>query len=69
MVHAENLRELVLYQKHNVSHEKFGRDAADLIAAIKTVLGDRRGPRPWRAIAIAGVIGLALTGALLGYTL
>jgi hypothetical protein len=55
-------------QKHNIVHESFGRDAAELIAAIKLVLGDRRGHRPWRAIAIATVIGLLLTAALLGYS-
>jgi hypothetical protein len=64
----ENIRELVLYQKHNIAHETFGRDAADLVAALKTVLSDRRAPRPWRAIAIAALIGLLLTAALLGYS-
>jgi TIR domain/Sel1 repeat len=63
----ENIRDLVLYQKHNIAHESFGRDAAHLIAALKTLLRERRAPRPWRAIAAAAVIGLALTGALLGY--
>jgi hypothetical protein len=64
----ENIRELVLYQKHNIVHESFGRDAAELVAVIKLVLGDRRKHRPWRAIAIAAVIGLLLTAALLGYS-
>ena len=63
----ENIRELVLYQKHNIAHETFGRDAAELVAALKVVLSDRRPPRPWRAIAIAALIGLLLTAALLGY--
>ena len=64
----ENIRDLVLYQKHNIAHETFRRDAADLVAALKTVLRDRRGPRPWRAIAAAtvGVVGLVLAVALLG---
>jgi TIR domain-containing protein len=61
----ENIRDLVLYQKHNVAHESFGRDAAHLIAALQSLLHERRGP--WRAIAVTGVSGLALTGVLLGY--
>jgi hypothetical protein len=63
----ENIRDLVLYQKHNIAHESFGRDAAHLIAVLKSLLRERRGPRPWPAIAITGVIGLALTGVLLVY--
>ena len=63
----ENIRDLVLYQKHNIAHETFGRDAADLVAALKTVLGARRGPRPWRAIAATGFVGLVLAGAAIGY--
>jgi TIR domain len=62
----EDIRELVLYQKHNIAHETFGRDAKDLVAAIKTVLASRRGPSPWRTIAAMGVIGLALVGISLG---
>src|SRR5882672_10170566 len=61
----ENIRDLVLYQKHNIAHESFGRDAAHLIAALQSLLRKRRGP--WRAIAAAGVSGLALAGVLLGY--
>src|SRR5712664_3125589 len=63
----ENIRDLVLYQKHNIAHESFGRDAAHLIAALQSLLRERRGPRHWRAIAVAGASGLALTGVLLGY--
>jgi hypothetical protein len=63
----ENIRDLVLYQKHNIAHESFGRDAAHLIAALQYLLRERRGPRPWRAIAVTGASGLALTGVLLGY--
>lgn len=64
----ENMRDLVLYQKHNIAHESFGRDAAHLIAALQSLLRKRRGPRHWRAIAVAGASGLALTGVLLGWT-
>jgi hypothetical protein len=62
----ENMRELALYQKHNIAHESFARDAAELTAAIKTVLNAKRGVRPWRTVAVAAVIGLAITAALLG---
>jgi len=63
----ENIRDLVLYQKHNIAHETFGRDAADLVASLRLVLRARRGPRPWRAIAAAAVVALMLAGAALGY--
>ena len=63
----ENIRDLVLYQKHNIAHESFGRDAAHLIAALQSLLRERRGPRRWRAIAVAGVSVLALIGVLMGY--
>src|SRR5262249_19111431 len=33
----QDIRELVLYQKHDIVHERFGRDIADLILAIETV--------------------------------
>jgi TPR repeat protein len=63
----EEIRELVLYQKQNIAHESFGRDAAELIAAINAVLRDKRGARPWRAIAVTAAIGLALVVGSLGY--
>jgi hypothetical protein len=64
----ENIRDLVLYQKHNIAHESFGRDAAHLIAALQSLLRERRGPRHWRALAVAGLSGLAVTGVLLAYS-
>jgi TPR repeat protein len=63
----ENIRELVLYQKHNVAHESFVRDANHLITAIKAALREKRGPKPWRAMAAAAAIVLALTVGTLGY--
>ena len=61
----ENIRDLVLYQKHNIAHESFGRDATHLIAALQSLLRKRRGPKRWRALAVAGLAGLAVTGVLL----
>jgi TPR repeat protein len=63
----ENIRDLVMYQKHTIAHETFGRDAADLVASLRLVLRARRGPRPWRAIATMAVVALALIGAAVGY--
>jgi TIR domain/PAN domain len=63
----ENIRDLLLYQKHNIAHESFGRDAAHLIAALQSLLRKRRGPGHWRAIAVSGLSGLVLAGVLLGY--
>jgi hypothetical protein len=64
----ENIRDLVLYQKHNIAHESFGRDAAHLIAALQSLLRERRGPGRWRALAVAGLSGLAVIGVLLAYS-
>jgi formylglycine-generating enzyme required for sulfatase activity len=62
----EDLRDLVLHQKHEVAHERFGRDLAELIAAIMEVRRRRRParpPLPWRWIGAAAA-GLAVaTGA------
>src|SRR5438270_183158 len=59
----EEIRELVLYQKHSVSHETFGRDTAELIAAIAAVLRGRRPTRPVNPRLISA--GAALVAALL----
>src|SRR5206468_3798280 len=53
---------------HNIAHESFGRDAAHLIAALQSLLRERRGPRRWRSLAVAGLCGLAVTGVLLAYS-
>jgi TPR repeat protein len=63
----EDIRELVLYQKHNIAHETFGRDAAELIAAIKTVLRGKHGGGSRRPMAVTAAIGLVLAAILFGY--
>lgn len=57
----EDIRELVLHQKLDVAHEKFGRDIEELIAALKHAGARRSSPR-FGAIAIAGVSAVALAG-------
>lgn len=53
----EDIRELVLYQKHDVAHERFGRDIADLVQAIVTV---RRTERPQANLAQRAPWGAAV---------
>jgi hypothetical protein len=42
-----DIRDLVLYQKHDITHERFGRDIAELVEAIRVV---RRLNRPKSAV-------------------
>ena len=58
----EDIRDLVLYQKHDVTHERFGRDIADLTDAITTVRRAKRTPRPWGKIAATSLVLLSLLG-------
>ena len=61
----DEIRDLVLYQKHSVTHESFGRNIEDLIAAINAVQQSRRKPYPWKPLAAAaGVAAIALVAAL-----
>jgi formylglycine-generating enzyme required for sulfatase activity len=57
-----DISDLILYQKHDVTHERFGRDIAELVEAIKVVR--RSGlttPQRWRGIGImVGVCTLAM---------
>jgi formylglycine-generating enzyme required for sulfatase activity len=62
----EDIRDLVHYQKQDVAHERFGRDAAELISAI-TALRRTRGPQkppmvhvPWGWIAATATCVLAI---------
>jgi hypothetical protein len=63
----EDIRSLVLHHKQDIAHESFGRDADELVEAVKAVLGGRHGVRPWRPMTAAGAIGLMLAAALFGY--
>lgn len=57
----EDIRDLVHYQKHDVTHERFGRDISELIEAITAVRRARDAPKPWGKIA-GGAIATALLG-------
>jgi TIR domain len=53
---AEDIRDLVLHQTHEVSHARFGRDVAELVEAI------RRGRKAARAAVVARRAGWAAEG-------
>ena len=70
----EDIRDLVLYQKHDIAHEHFGRDMAELSEAITKVRGS--GPIwthtiaarvPWRWIAV-GAFAFILASAAAYYS-
>ena len=56
-----DIRDLVLYQKHDVAHERFGRDMTELTAAIAQTR--RGGERTWLWPA-AGVAAVLLIGGI-----
>ncbi len=67
----ENIRELVLHQKYEIAHERFGRDVEDLVAQIRTC---RRmmGTAPagtWSSLRVvgAGLAALIFGGGVLAY--
>jgi branched-chain amino acid transport system substrate-binding protein len=51
----EDIRELVMHHKHDVTHEHFGREIDDLIAAIRAV---RRSSRPRTPLPRGLVVGV-----------
>lgn len=67
----EEIRELALYQKHDVVHEHFGRDVAELVKAISTVRGTKRPqlttPRVARAWIGASTIAMLAAGYVGAY--
>jgi len=63
----EDIRALVLHQKQDIAHESFGRDADELVRAVKAVLRGKHGASSWLPMTAAGAIGLTLLAALFGY--
>jgi hypothetical protein len=61
-----DIADLVLYQKHDVAHERFGRDLAELAQAIVAARNAQRPrmPAPWRWVAGAAGLGAAALLAL-----
>jgi hypothetical protein len=54
-----DIRDLLLYQKHDVAHERFRREAEELVKAIKAVRKAKKPRRiPWQW-TLAPVIGIA----------
>jgi formylglycine-generating enzyme required for sulfatase activity len=53
-----DMRDLALYQKHDIAHESFGRDAAALIGAIKEGRRARSKPlaAPWKPLAALAAV-------------
>ncbi len=67
-----DIHELVLYQKHDVAHERFGRDMADLNEAIVSVRKSIGGERPspiraapwgWIGASVVATLAVAYVGA------
>jgi hypothetical protein len=67
-----DIRDLVLYQKHDVMHERFGRDIGELIEAITVVRRSKRSERAasrsrwgWIGATAAVVLTIVYVGAYL----
>ena len=67
----EDIRELVLHQKHDVAHEHFGRDVAGLVEAIrfarKTVLAEAGGPPRAQQLWVAALAAVIFAVGMLAY--
>jgi hypothetical protein len=65
----DDIRELVLHQKHGVTHEQFGRDVAGLVQAIKFAHKSAKGaplpqvPWGWVGATAVSVMAMAYVGA------
>jgi hypothetical protein len=57
----ESIRDLLMHQKHDVTHERFRRDVADLAEAISIVRKGDRKRSLW-----AGMAGVALASLIIG---
>lgn len=62
-----DIRDIVRFQAHTLSHARFGRDVDDLAAAIRKLRGrpGRRPGIPWRSMAALLVLGAIGAGAYL----
>jgi hypothetical protein len=60
----EDIRDLILHQKLDVAHERFGRDITELVAAILAIRRGARAPQPWGKIG-AGTLAAATLGVAL----
>ncbi len=60
----DDIHELVQHQKHDVVHEKLGRDVGDLAAAIAALRHSKSTPKPWGKIAAGAVVALLLGGGV-----
>ncbi len=74
----EDVRELVLYQAHAISHTRFGRDVDELVSGIKANRKAQKGGvrsahssagLPWGKLAAAGLVGVVLLGGGAVYSL
>jgi TPR repeat protein len=65
----EDIRALVLHHKQDIAHESFGRDADELVEAVKFVRRGGRHAKSWQTIAVSGAAALVLAMGLLGYRL
>jgi len=68
----EDIRDLVLHQKHEVTHERFGRDVGDLVEAIRLArraarAGGGGGGSAVRWVGAAVLAALMLGGGVLAY--
>ncbi len=61
----DDIRDLVHYQKQDVAHERFGRDIAELVSAIRLVRQGGRRALPWRSLAAACALLAMLGGAVM----
>jgi hypothetical protein len=65
-----DIRDVVFHQKHDVTHERFGRDIDELIDAIETIRSRNRprrvplrGSWGWIGAGAAGVLAIGYAGA------
>jgi formylglycine-generating enzyme required for sulfatase activity len=59
----DDIRDLVLYQKQDVSHEHFGRDMADFVAGLRQLRNRDKKPLSWPLLASSGLAALLLAYA------